>query len=153
MTCAGSIKQRKHNTHRRNFYDGHNTGLMDKNHEIYVNINTSFIVYKNRLPKTIAATLKRKQTPTVWTTNTGTFTTNKQVTLTFMLAEFSAQHVVTWKVNIDEQKQNHTQYDMILGRDFLCSLGFVLVFQKRKVKWNGISVPMDSNTKASYICT
>ena len=114
---------------------------------------SSSIVYKNRLPKAIAATLKRKQTPTVWTTNTGTFTTNKQVTLTFMLAEFSAQHVVTWKVNIDEQKQNHTQYDMILGRDFLCSLGFVLHFQKRKVKWNGISVPMDSNTKASYICT
>ena len=49
---------------------------------------SSSIVYKNRLPQAIAATLKRKQTPTVWTTNTGTFTTNKQVTLTFKLVEF-----------------------------------------------------------------
>ena len=27
-------------THRRNFYNGHNTCLMNKNHEIYVNIYT-----------------------------------------------------------------------------------------------------------------
>jgi len=107
---------------------------------------SSSIIYKNRLPEVIATT-KHKQTPTVWRTNTGTFTTNKQATLTFMLAEYSAQRVVTWDVNVDEQLQNHTEYDMILGRDFLCSLGFVLDFQKRKVKWNGISVPMRSHTK------
>ena len=124
-------------------------GSSDKNS--LININklkvlldsgaSSSIVYKNRLPEVIATTLKHKQTPTVWRTNTGTFTTDKQVTLTFMLAEYSAQRVVKWKVNIDERLQNHTEYDMILGRDFLCSLGFVLDFQKRKVKWNGISVP------------
>jgi len=40
---------------------------------------SSSIIYENRLPTTIAAKLKRKQTPTVWTTNTGTFTTNKEI--------------------------------------------------------------------------
>ena len=69
---------------------------------------SSSIIYKNRLPEVIATTLKHKQTPTVWRTNTGTFTTNKQVTLTFMLAEYSAQRVVTWKGNVDEQLQNQS---------------------------------------------
>jgi len=36
---------------------------------------------------------------------------------------------------------------MILGRDFLYSLGFVLDFNKKKVKWNEISVPMSSSVK------
>ena len=89
----------------------------------------------------------RKQTPTVWTTNTGTFTTNKQVTLTLKFIEFSTQCLIKWTVNIDEQQLNHTGYDMILGRDFLYSLGFVLDFNKKKVKWNGISVPMSSSVK------
>ena len=30
---------------------------------------------------------------------------------------------------------------------FLYANGFVLDFEKRKVEWNGISVPMSSNTK------
>lgn len=67
---------------------------------------------------TIAATLKSKQIPTVWTINTGTFTTNKQVALTRKLIEFSAQRITKWTVNIDEQQKLYTGYDMILGRDF-----------------------------------
>jgi len=38
---------------------------------------SSSIVYKKRLPHAIVTTLKHKHTPTVWTTNTGTFTTDK----------------------------------------------------------------------------
>jgi len=38
---------------------------------------SSGIIYKSRLSPSLAATLKRKHTTTVWTTNTGTFTTNK----------------------------------------------------------------------------
>jgi len=41
------------------------------------------------------------------------------------LIEFSAQRIIKWTVDIDEQQQNHTGYDMILGRDFLYSLGLV----------------------------
>jgi len=47
---------------------------------------------------------------------------------------------------VDEQTHAQTGYDMILGRDFLCALGFVLDFEKRKVKWNGISVLRYSGT-------
>ena len=44
---------------------------------------SSSIIYKNRLPTTFATKFRRKQTPTVWTTNTGTFTTDKEINLTF----------------------------------------------------------------------
>jgi len=57
------------------------------------------------------------------------------------------QKEVVWTLDVDELSNTRTGYDMILGRDFLYALGFVLDFEKRKVKWNGISVPMSSNIK------
>jgi len=48
-------------------------------------------------------------------------------------------------VNVDEQQKIIP--DAILGRDSLYSLGFVLDFNKKKVKWNGISIPMSSSVK------
>jgi len=61
-----------------NHVDNKNSILNDNKLKVLLDSGaSSSIVYKNRLPQAIAATLKRKQTPTVWTTNTGAQQTNK----------------------------------------------------------------------------
>jgi predicted aspartyl protease len=88
--------------------------------------------------------LKLKRTePTTWTTKAGKFTTNKKVTLKFLLPEFNSTKVISWSCHIDESATSSaSRYDMIIGRDLLQEIGFIIDFNDYTMTWDEATIPM-----------
>ena len=56
----------------------------------------------------------------MWENQSGKFTTPKKVNIYFLLPEFSATKILTWKFHMDEL--NNSKYHMILSIDLLTAL-------------------------------
>ena len=81
---------------------------------------------------------------TTWTTMGGEFTTNKMANVNFRIPEFSTSKSIVWPCHVDESRApKNTPYDLILGLDFLSTLGFVLDFEKGKLRWGEVEVEMN----------
>jgi hypothetical protein len=67
----------------------------------------------------------------------------------FFLPEFHENRDIIWDVYVDTTSTNTTstkdsRYDMIIGRDFMNSIGLDLKFSNNTMTWDNASVPMRS---------
>ena len=85
---------------------------------------------------------QRKTTNTTWRTKAGSFSTTKKCTCTFMLPEFHKHRVIEWEMYVDESSSALSNYDMIIGRDLMESIGLDLLFSENLIRWDGATVPM-----------
>jgi hypothetical protein len=86
---------------------------------------------------------KEKSCGTKWMTKGGVYQTNLKCQVTFKLIEFDSTITIKWNFHVDEvESSSHTNYDMILGRDFLMETGMDICFSTYTIQWNGITIPM-----------
>ena len=83
-----------------------------------------------------------KTTTSNWTTKTGSFSTNRKCTLTFMLSAFHKHRDVTWAAHVDDTPSVNSRYDMIVGRDLMSTLGLDISFKEMSMTWDNAEVAM-----------
>ena len=88
--------------------------------------------------------LKRKAAPTTtWTTKAGTVTTTRKAQLKFLSPEFNQSKIISWACHVDDTATaSNSQYDMILGRDLLETLGLMINFNHHMMTWDEETMPM-----------
>jgi len=74
-----------------------------------------------------------------WRTAAGTVNSNKTTKIHFTLPEFYENTIIEHKVHVFKTPLN---YDMIIGRDLLKSLGMKLDFESEQVWWREAFIPM-----------
>ena len=85
---------------------------------------------------------KTKVTNTTWNTKAGSFSTKEKCNCVFSMPEFHTGREIEWKVYVDETPDTLGQYDMIMGRDLLDTLGIDLLFSQKLVQWDNATIPM-----------
>ena len=93
---------------------------------------------------------KSPKSPTVWNTTAGSFSTMAEAKVQFKLVEFKDNCTIEHKVHL---ANNLGRYDMIMGRDLLSELGFIIDFQNQTTKWDEVTIDMkniDSTFETSY---
>ena len=88
--------------------------------------------------------LKMKVAPlTRWTTKAGTFNTTRRVQVKLLLPEFNQNKIISWTCHVDDTTTaTDSQYDMILGRDLLETLGIIINFNDHTMTWEEATIPM-----------
>ena len=79
-----------------------------------------------------------------WSTPAGGIKTNEKVSIKFALVEFSASKKIFWDFHVTRPFHN-LGYDMIIGRDLLDDLGFIIDFSTRSLVWDGLRIPMGTD--------
>ncbi len=77
--------------------------------------------------------------PTNWTTTAGTFKTTEQVQVQLILPELHEGKTICCNAHV---ANTLGIYDLIIGRDLLIELGFMLNFKMQTVEWDEIEIPM-----------
>ncbi len=54
--------------------------------------------------------------------------------------------VVEWEMYVDESSSSLSNYDMIIGRDLMDSIGLDLLFSENLIRWDNATVPMRDNS-------
>ncbi len=80
-----------------------------------------------------------QSTPTNWTTTAGTFKTTEQVQVQLILPELHEGKTICCNALVANALGI---YDLIIGRDLLSELGFMLNFKTQTVEWDEIEIPM-----------
>jgi hypothetical protein len=89
----------------------------------------------------------RKETK--YATGNGILITKHESKIHFTLPEFSDKKIITWKFSVADEKE--LGYDIILGRDLLIELRMNISFDKKRISWEGIDIPMrDFNSLRKY---
>jgi hypothetical protein len=80
---------------------------------------------------------------TKWKTLGRTFTTNYESLWDFKFPELITSKVVTWQAHVDDKTSSkEAAYDMIMGMDFMTSIGITVDCEKRCIRWGGTEIPM-----------
>jgi len=79
---------------------------------------------------------------TKWSTKAGSFKTNKRCEIEFTLPAFHVNRTITCNVYVDESNHEASNYDMIIGRDLMHSLGINLLFDTAEIAWDNAKVHM-----------
>jgi hypothetical protein len=80
---------------------------------------------------------------TKWKTLGGTFTTNYESLLDFKFPELSTSKVVTWQAHVDDKTSSkEAAYDMIMGMDFMTSIGITVDCEQICIRWGGTEIPL-----------
>jgi hypothetical protein len=86
---------------------------------------------------------KRIREAEVWATKGGTFVTKGKCRVPMVLADFTRSTTVSFDCYVDPtQTSNDTNYDLILGKDFMQCFGIDILNSSLTLLWNGIEVPM-----------
>jgi hypothetical protein len=62
----------------------------------------------------------------------------------FSFPEFHENRDIIWDVYVDTSSSEDSQYDMIVGRDLMNSIGLDLKFSGSTMTWDNATVPMRS---------
>jgi len=92
-----------------------------------------------------AAGLKAIETdPIQFTTMDGTFTTSKQVSLQAYFPQFSKHRLLEFDAQVDERRMIASEYDLIIGRDFLSKFKIKLDFSSEIpiIQWDDLFIEM-----------
>ena len=81
--------------------------------------------------------------PVTWTTANGKFRTTKIVVPEFQLPEFDERVTIKQPFHVCDHDLG---YDMIIGRETLAELGFIINFKTNQISWNDIKVAMKDPT-------
>ena len=86
---------------------------------------------------------KRFGTTEQWMTKGGIFTTKAKCLVPMILPDFTRQTRVEFDCHVDPtQKSHNTNYDIILGKDFMQELGIDILNSSLTLRWDGIEIPM-----------
>ena len=77
-----------------------------------------------------------------WTTTKGKFVKTKLVVPKFHVPEFDKRVTIKQPFHVCEHKLS---YDMIIGRETLAKLGFVIDFEKNQIFWNDMNSVLPFN--------
>jgi transposase InsO family protein len=78
-----------------------------------------------------------------WLTKGGIFYTKGKCKVPMILPDFTRTVKITFPCHVDPtQTSDETNYDMILGRDFMHKVGIDLLLKTYMIVWDGIEVPM-----------
>ena len=97
-----------------------------------------------RFVKDLNPTKTKKQK---WITKSGLFKTNRKCDISFTLPAFHKNREVQVKAYVDESSSQSCQYDMIVGRDLLISLGIDLKFSTGEMEWDNATVDMPTTSE------
>ena len=81
---------------------------------------------------------RRSNTQQVWTTPSGSMTTNSKVQTQFTIPELHDNRVIEWDVHVTKSLGAH---DIIIDRDLLQFLGIDALFSSLTIEWDGTSMP------------
>jgi len=86
---------------------------------------------------------KRFGTTEQWMTKGGIFTTKAKCLVPMILPDFTRQTRVEFDCHVDPtQKSSNTNYDIILGKDFMQEFGIDILNSSLTLRWDGIEIPM-----------
>ena len=86
---------------------------------------------------------KKKPVDTIkWSTKAGSFKTKRSCEIEFTLPAFHENRKIHCNAYVDESHQESCNYDMIIGRDLLHSLGINLLFDTAEVEWDNAKIHM-----------
>ena len=78
-----------------------------------------------------------------WMTKGGIFTTKAKCLVPMILPDFTRQTRAAFDCHVDPtQKSSITNYDIILGKDFMQELGIDILNSSLTLRWDGIEIPM-----------
>ena len=82
-----------------------------------------------------------KKSKSKYSTAVGEYKTSIHGTIKFKLPEFSNSKEITWDMDIGDL--GVLEYDMIIGRDLLKSLGMIIDFKHGVLRWDDVTIPMN----------
>jgi Reverse transcriptase (RNA-dependent DNA polymerase)/RNase H-like domain found in reverse transcriptase len=90
---------------------------------------------------------KTESKSTKWTTKAGSFKTKRRCEIMFTLPAFHENRNISCNAYVDESHHESSNYDMIIGRDILHSLGINLLFDTAEISWDNAKIHMQSPEK------
>jgi transposase InsO family protein len=85
---------------------------------------------------------KKAQKSTKWSTKAGSFKTKSRCEIDFTLPAFHENRTISCNVYVDESNVGDSNYDMIIGRDLMHSLGINLLFDTAQISWDNATINM-----------
>ena len=77
-----------------------------------------------------------------WSTKAGSFKTKRRCEIQFTLPAFHENRTISCNAYVDESHHASSNYDMIIGRDTMHSLGVNLLFDTAEISWDNAKVHM-----------
>jgi hypothetical protein len=77
-----------------------------------------------------------------WSTKAGSFKTKRSCDIEFTLPAFHEHRKISCNAYVDESPQESCNYEIIIGRDILHSLGINLLFETAEIRWDNAKVHM-----------
>ena len=115
-------------------------GNQETTENIYILLDTgcsNTIISKNYL--NLCKSVKKSKSR--YSTAVGEYKTSIHGTVKFKLPEFSNSKEITWDMDIGDL--GVLEYDMIIGRDLLKSLGMIIDFKHGVLRWDDVTIPMN----------
>ena len=115
-------------------------GSQETTENIYILLDTgcsNTIISKNYL--NLCKSIKKSKSR--YSTAVGVYKTSKYGTIQFKLPEFSNSKEITWNMDIGDL--GVLEYDMIIGRDLMKSLGLIIDFKHEVLRWDDVTIPMN----------
>ena len=115
-------------------------GSQETTENIYILLDTgcsNTIISKNYL--NLCKSIKKSKSR--YSTAVGVYKTSKYGTIKFKLPEFSNSKEITWNMDIGDL--GVLEYDMIIGRDLMKSLGLIIDFKHEVLRWDDVTIPMN----------
>lgn len=85
---------------------------------------------------------KTELKPIKWSTKAGSFKTKRRCDIEFTLPAFHEHRKISCMAYVDESHHESCNYDMIIGRDIMHSLGINLLFDTAEITWDNAKVHM-----------
>ena len=85
---------------------------------------------------------KTELKPIKWSTKAGSFKTKRSCAIEFTLPAFHEHRKISCVAYVDESHHESCNYDMIIGRDIMHSLGINLLFDTAEITWDNAKVHM-----------
>ena len=97
--------------------------------------------------------VKTKLKPISWSTKAGSFKTKRSCDIEFTLPAFHENRKISCTAFVDESHHSLCNYDMIIGRDLMHSLGIDLLFGSGQISWDNATIQMQHpiNLKGDWI--
>jgi hypothetical protein len=73
-------------------------------------------------------------------TTAGSFKTKKSCDIEFTLSDFHEHRKIACMAYVDESHHESCNYDMIIGRDIMHSLGINLLFDTAEISWDNAKI-------------
>jgi hypothetical protein len=85
---------------------------------------------------------KTESKSTMWSTKGGSFKTKRKYEIEFTLPAFHENRKITCSAYVDESHHESSNFDIIIGRDLLHSLGINLLFDTAEILWDNAKIHM-----------